>query len=164
MIFRKMITAIAKHARLRDGFTLIEVMLCSAILVVATTASLQIYLQTSMLVEHSKEKTVAVSHQKMIMEEIRSWKTLTDDDIITCKSYTSGWNGWLANEVGTGVPSTDPSQNYFSLTGLLDDESVSVSSEDWVKDFTTSPRRVVVKVSWEGVRGDSEMILVGGFF
>lgn len=140
MNLRKTMT---KQLKSRKGFTLLEVMVCATILVIATTASLQIYLQTAYLVEDAKEKTVAMTHNKIVMEEIRSWQVLSDDAI-----NSKDWQTWLSDRVSQA---------------LLPEELVIVHSEDWVNGFSTSPRRVVVKTTWKGVKRAGEMILVGGF-
>lgn len=132
-----------KIKRLSRGFTLLEAMISTTILVIAVTSSLQIYLRTSLLVEENRERTMAVTHQKMAMEEIRSWPFLSDEVI---NSYN--WTGWL-NEA------TD--------NELLPNEEIAVDSSDWIIGYSSSPRRVEVAIEWDGVRRKQRMELIGGF-
>ncbi len=122
-----------KRFKTKQGFTLVEIMLACAILALCLTASLQLYLKASSLVVYSRNKTIATTHAKCILEEIR--------DITTGGIAGTDWPTWLD-----------------SLTGvdLLSGESITI-------DTTNAPLEIPVTISWQEKSRSCSVTLIGGF-
>lgn len=121
---------------------MLEVMITATILVLAITAALKVYLDSSILVAQSKNRTRAVTHAKVIAEEIRSWNNITNQNI-----QSTNWGSWISTQTNGD---------------LLPQETVAVQSGDWVQGESTSPRKVTISISWIESGRINIVTLVGG--
>ncbi len=73
------------------GFTLVEVMLATAILVFVLSSLLLVFINCIILNESSRNLTVAVSHAEFALEEIKSWDF---------SNITIGSTSWNITSIG----------------------------------------------------------------
>lgn len=118
----------------KSGFNLIEVMFACTIFAFLLSASLHTYLNVSQLVTYSRDKTIATTHAKCILEEIR-------DDITAIQISDGDWLTWL-----NGLAGVD----------LLPSETISIEDR-------TDPLEVPVTISWKEINRDCSITLIGGF-
>lgn len=102
------------------GFTLIELMIAAAVVVIAFTGLLAMYIVCLNLAEEAHSLTVAVYDASKIMERIR---VTNFDDIAT-----TDWTAWAAGGGGCNT---------------LTDEAITVSFSG------TNPLQATILVSWK---------------
>ena len=118
------------------GFTLMELVVACVILALGLTVALQVYLNISSLVIQSRNKTIATTHAKCILEEIRYRGNMT-----TIEIFNEDWFDWL---------------NGLSGVDLLPGEAVPTID-------TNSTLNVPVTISWNEKNRLCNVTLTGGF-
>jgi hypothetical protein len=131
--------ASSRGARERDGFTLIEFVSGSALLLVVIAGFLYLYVTEQALNEHAVNLSWAAADADRVMEQLRSQNFPgTCAGINTNPPVGADWDAWLADVSAAGgggknVPVTTGSQERVVL-------SVPAPAAD--------PRPVVVSVCW----------------
>lgn len=148
--------------RRRAGFTLMEVVLGGATLLVAVGAILGAYIGQMTLNEHARNLSLAIQDANRIMEQIRvknTTSTCTSPDARPPSPYqASTWDAWLQDPAvggGKSIP-TDPSRNAEERIVVTCQNSAgtqycnSAQGGDWQVSATpTFPViRVTVGVCW----------------
>lgn len=123
-----------------NGYTLIEVLIATAVLAIALTGVSSVVIQSNRLNEYNREKKVAQKAANSMMEQIQS-KSIDQDQLINFLN----------------------SQNEFAVEGLS-----PVTGNDTVGSLTyeinpdtgdTFPVQVNVILRWDGIMGESKFSL-----
>ena len=89
------------------GFTLVELLLATAILAIVLTGLLQVFIRSSMLTEITRNKTAAMNEALGKMEEIRGYdfdSVLADyDGSVFALTQLTGWGFIEVTSVQTGL-------------------------------------------------------------
>lgn len=115
------------HKGTRSGFTLMELMIAAVILAVALAGLLGAFIANFNLIESGKNLTAAISHARIVMEEVRDYNI---PSLITAEE----WTDWaqLESPDGGGCNS-------------LGNETVVVT---YPLGTAANPLEVLVTVNW----------------
>lgn len=126
-----------KFCHKKDGFTLLELMISIAIMVGAILVIFGLLLNYLLLIETSKNKTVAIDDAQAVLEAIRNTDPFTSSNVTT--NYPAGVN--LASNFGFNK---------------LQNEAIYVSYASPAAD----PLQITVTVNWqEKTRNRSESLI-----
>jgi Tfp pilus assembly protein PilV len=106
------------------AFTLIELLISLLVMVVASLGILLMFINNALLLENSRNTTIAINHIQTVMEEIRRVGSTSLDNVTS-----TNWTTWASSK---GL-------------NTLTDESIQVS----ISDASADPLDVTVTVSWK---------------
>lgn len=119
-----------------NGYTLIEVLIATAVLAIALTGVSSVVIQSNRLNEYNREKKVVRTAAKNMMEQIQS-TSITEDQLIDFMN----------------------SKDQFEVEGLSpvkgQDTVGTVTYSTNSKSGVTFPVKANVVVRWEGILGES---------
>lgn len=110
-----------------SGFTLLELMIGAAVLIIALVGLIAAYIGCFALNESAKNLTIATNHAQCVMEEIR-------DRNITSNITQEDWAAWAAADPPDG-----------GGCNTLDAEIVQIS---YPSGTTINPLEILVTISW----------------
>ena len=128
------------HSRDADGFTLMELVSGMAIIAIAVTALLSVFVSQMVLNEHARNLSMAISDATRVMEQLRQQNSQGVCVVLNAAPPLpfATWDAWLANTTanGGGGKSVQPNPSINELVAV----SIPAAPAD--------PLRVTVAVCW----------------
>lgn len=111
----------------KSGFTLLELLIGTAVLIVALVGLIAAYTGCFVLNENARNLTIAINDAQCVMEEMR-------DRNITSNIVQENWTTWAATDLPNG-----------GGCNSLDNENIVVT---YPSGTTVTPLRILATVNW----------------
>jgi prepilin-type N-terminal cleavage/methylation domain-containing protein len=123
----------------KKGFTLLELLVATAIFAFAITAILQMFISCSFLDRVNRNKSIAATHGETVVERIVEY--MRSGELATLQGQVaSGTWDWNTSAIGSNLGCASP----YVYPCVLDNESIATSCTNG-----TDPLNVTVNVSWK---------------
>lgn len=123
----------AKQRNLKNGFTLLELLVTSSILVVILVGTLLLFINSAFLLESSKNTIIALNHAQTVLEEVRKVSSSSLNNVVSVN-----WPTWAANN---GL-------------NTLKEENIQVS----IVNPSADPLDITVTLNWKDRMGRARAI------